>query len=173
MENIIENTVLYCLTSFYWNFPINNDGIGLSISKLTEKTILHISNTFFKVSLKLKQVNNYSCNRENNLESLFLYDLTKFHWTLPNKIDGFGWPLSKLRESTLLLHMANIFLEVFLKFKTKLKNFKQVDSDSCIMGIILEIIVFHVFGNLLVLNIALKLFLKNRKIIDLHACFCS
>jgi len=119
MENIIENTVLYCLTSFYWKFPINNDDIGLPISKLREKTSLHISNTFLEVSLKLKQVNNDSCNRENNLESLFLYCLTNFHWTLPtNKIDGFGLPLSKLRESTLLLHMSNTFLEGFLKFQT-------------------------------------------------------
>jgi len=112
--------------SFYQKFPINNDEIGLPISKLREKPLLHISNSFLELSLKFKKVNDDGCNRENNVESLFLYCLTNFHWTLPNKIDGFGLPLSKLRESTLLLHMANTFLEVFLKFQTKLENFKQV-----------------------------------------------
>jgi len=121
-----RNTVLYCLTSFYWKFPINNDEIGLPISKLREKPLLHISNSFLELSLKFKKVNNDGCIRENNLESLFLYCLTNFHWTLPNKIGGFGLPLSKLRESILLLHMSNTFLEVFLKFQTKLENLKQV-----------------------------------------------
>jgi len=66
---------------------------------------------------------------------------------LPKNIDGFGLPILKMRENT-LLHMSNRFLEVFLKFK-------QADSDSFIMENTMEINAFQLFDNL-PLNIALK-----------------
>jgi len=47
---------------------------------------------------------------------MFLYCLTSFHWTLPRNDDGFGLPISKLSENT-LLHISNTFLEAFLIFK--------------------------------------------------------
>ncbi len=50
IENNLEITILFCLTSLHLTFlPKNNDGYGLSISMLRVNTLLHMSNIFLEI----------------------------------------------------------------------------------------------------------------------------
>jgi len=51
------------------------------------------------------------------LTVFILFD--KLPLILPKNSNGFGLPISKLKENT-LLHFSNTFLEAFLKFQNKL-----------------------------------------------------
>jgi len=54
MENRLEITVLKMFDKLHWTFIENNDGLGLSISKLRKNSLLHMLNTLLEVSLKLQ-----------------------------------------------------------------------------------------------------------------------
>jgi len=51
-------------------------------------------------------------------KSVFFICLTTFQWEmLPNDVDGFGLPISKLKENT-LFPICETLLEAFVKFQT-------------------------------------------------------
>jgi len=91
---------IFCLISFHWTLIENNDGDGLSIPKLRESTLFHMSNTFLEVFWNYKQVGSDNCIIENRLEITVFKMFNKLHWTFIENNDVLGLSISKLRKNS-------------------------------------------------------------------------